>query len=554
MPKDESIFTKKQPKEISEGLQNFIDSMVEEIVLEGKPFDSQKKYLKKFSENEGLDYDKLEADITTFIEVLESLKTALNKLQVKLAEEKGKECHISEDTIQKLVDYSSQPHQKEQEETLIDKKDGTGKGGSLNKTFLLGGVGLLLLVVILLLFKWYSDNNVSKSDTEMNIQRDSVVSIQNSSEAEQQYRSDAERGDAEAQYCLGYCYYCGVKGLPKSYSEAIKWFTKAANQGYARAQYELGNCYVNGLGVSQNLEEAKIWYEKAADQGYSRAIDELEVIKRMESQAKDPQVVELTISAPSWNGKVLQGEFKDKFKLREVKNVPKGSWRYDKPKEWLDENDLQLEYTNYTRNSEGVFIGEKKDVDLSVFPASYNGEPLQRYEFRDSFYSAFYAKKHWDYNYLMVFDIKENVLYKLDFTSFSKAPYTNPGDEDYVVQGVRYPNLVGNVLYIQHGHGYYANGSGKKNAYISAIDLNSGKILWTTQPLTCNSDFIIIDNTIICGYGYSEEPDYIYLVDLATGKRRQTIKVASAADYVVRKEDKVYVLTYDKQYVYDIVR
>ena len=70
---DESIFTKSKPKEISEGLQNFIDSMVEEIVLEGKPFDTQKKYLKKFSDKEGLDYDELEADIVTFIEILDSL-------------------------------------------------------------------------------------------------------------------------------------------------------------------------------------------------------------------------------------------------------------------------------------------------------------------------------------------------------------------------------------------------------------------------------------------------------------------------------------------------
>ena len=104
---DESIFTKNQPKEISEGLQNFIDSMVEEIVLEGKPFDTQKKYLKKFSENEGLDYNKLEANITTFIEILDSFKTAFSKLQVKLAEEKGNECFISKDTIEKLVNNSS---------------------------------------------------------------------------------------------------------------------------------------------------------------------------------------------------------------------------------------------------------------------------------------------------------------------------------------------------------------------------------------------------------------------------------------------------------------
>jgi len=108
---DKSLFSSNQSVTISEGLQNFIDSMVEEIVLEGKPFDSQKKYLKKFSEKEGLNYDKLEEDINTFLEILESLETAFNKPQVKLAEEKGRECYISEGAIKKLVTHSSQPRQ-----------------------------------------------------------------------------------------------------------------------------------------------------------------------------------------------------------------------------------------------------------------------------------------------------------------------------------------------------------------------------------------------------------------------------------------------------------
>ena len=116
---DQSLFTSSQPQGgISENLQRFIDAMVEEIVLEGKPFDTQKKYLKKFSENEGLNYDKLEADITTFIEILDSLKTAFSKLQVKLAEEKGRECHISEETVKKLVGHS---HVKE----IVKSNDGS---------------------------------------------------------------------------------------------------------------------------------------------------------------------------------------------------------------------------------------------------------------------------------------------------------------------------------------------------------------------------------------------------------------------------------------------
>lgn len=108
---DKSLYNSQQSQGISETLQNYIDSMVEEIVLEGKPFDAQKKYLRKFSEKEGLNYDKLEEDINTFLEILESLETAFNKPQVKLAEEKGRECYISEGTIKKLVTHSSQPKQ-----------------------------------------------------------------------------------------------------------------------------------------------------------------------------------------------------------------------------------------------------------------------------------------------------------------------------------------------------------------------------------------------------------------------------------------------------------
>lgn len=104
---DKSLHNIQQPQGISKNLQLFIDSMVEEIVLEGKPFDTQKKYLKKFSENEGVNYDKLEADIATFIELLDSFKTAFSKSQVKLAEEKGSECYISKEMQDKLIKYSS---------------------------------------------------------------------------------------------------------------------------------------------------------------------------------------------------------------------------------------------------------------------------------------------------------------------------------------------------------------------------------------------------------------------------------------------------------------
>ena len=97
-----------QVRVISDGLQNFIDSMVEEIVLEGKPFDTQKKYLKKFGENEGLDYEQLESNLYTFIDIIENIKITPNKLMEKYAEEKGQDCHISDSMIRYLLCSISQ--------------------------------------------------------------------------------------------------------------------------------------------------------------------------------------------------------------------------------------------------------------------------------------------------------------------------------------------------------------------------------------------------------------------------------------------------------------
>lgn len=123
---DESLFSKSRPRDISEGLQNFIDSMVEEIVLEGKPFNTQKKYLKKFSENEGLDYQRLEVDLLTFIEIIDSLKSTPNRLLERIALDKGYDCFISSVIVCELLDSLPQ-------NARFPIKDGeTGKYGFID--------------------------------------------------------------------------------------------------------------------------------------------------------------------------------------------------------------------------------------------------------------------------------------------------------------------------------------------------------------------------------------------------------------------------------------
>ena len=91
-------------------------------------------------------------------------------------------------------------------------------------------------------------------------------------------RKDAERGDADAQWFLGYCYEKG-KGVAKDYTEAVKWYRKSAEQGYAEAQFDLGLCYAQGLGVPKDDVIAYMWYNLGAasgDEGAKHNRDTLE--------------------------------------------------------------------------------------------------------------------------------------------------------------------------------------------------------------------------------------------------------------------------------------
>lgn len=89
-------------------------------------------------------------------------------------------------------------------------------------------------------------------------------------------RKAAERGDAEAQYRLGCCYFVGKDWVRNwDAKEGMMWLGKAAGQDHVGAQYLLGLCYSCGWGVVEDLAEAVKWWRKAAEQGNAEAQYEL---------------------------------------------------------------------------------------------------------------------------------------------------------------------------------------------------------------------------------------------------------------------------------------
>jgi TPR repeat protein len=86
----------------------------------------------------------------------------------------------------------------------------------------------------------------------------------------------AEKGNANAQFNLGWAYRNG-EGVPKDDAEGLKWYRKAAEQGHADAQNTIGLMYSNGDGVIRDFVEAVKWFRKAAEQGNANAQNNLGV-------------------------------------------------------------------------------------------------------------------------------------------------------------------------------------------------------------------------------------------------------------------------------------
>ena len=81
----------------------------------------------------------------------------------------------------------------------------------------------------------------------------------------------AERGDAEAQFRLGYLYQLG-EGVSVDDVEAARWLRLAAEQGHADAQHGLGLLYATGSGVPLDRVAVERWYRAAAEQGHTLSL------------------------------------------------------------------------------------------------------------------------------------------------------------------------------------------------------------------------------------------------------------------------------------------
>ena len=128
-----------------------------------------------------------------------------------------------------------------------------------------------------------------------------------------------------------------------------------------------------------------------------------------------------------------------------------------------------------------------------------------------------------------------------------------PKDNQY--QSVEWAVVKDGVLYFSECT-VTAPDKDSQGNYLVAVDINSDETLWMSKPRTVNSsNFLIVDNSIICGLGGSGIPDYIYVLNRYTGVKTHEYWIPSAARWFAVGEDKnLYVTIYDKHISFKMMR
>ena len=137
--------------------------------------------------------------------------------------------------------------------------------------------------------------------------------------------------------------------------------------------------------------------------------------------------------------------------------------------------------------------------------------------------------------------------FTFDLRNYAAAPKIARGEREFTYEQVLWAHLAGNkVLYVENAHQTYAKSSYGRNAYITAIDPAKRRLLWRSPALVANAaDFVVLNDTIVSGYGFTAEPDYLYAVDRASGKIRGRLLLPNAPQTIARHGNMLTVVTYD---------
>lgn len=207
--------------------------------------------------------------------------------------------------------------------------------------------------------------------------------------------------------------------------------------------------------------------------------------------------------------------------------------------EWWAGNELEspfLKVPNPARNEAGNLS--------AAIPLQVQGERVVKASLEGGQPFAIYGRGFAEGARVLLFhpDLSA-VTHALDFSDWFK-----PREHLFWVQ------VRGEIIYFSYGINGYSSALGGKTAYLAAVRLQDQALLWRSQPLVANAkNFVMIGDSIVSGYGFTAEDDFLFVINRFTGETVTKTKVATGPDYLILKGGRLYVRCYNRDYVFKVV-
>lgn len=116
---------------------------------------------------------------------------------------------------------------------------------------------------------------------------------------------------------------------------------------------------------------------------------------------------------------------------------------------------------------------------------------------------------------------------------------------DLEIQDIRY---VDGKLFFNEACQSYSREAGGWCSALVRVDPRTRRVEWRSRNLVSNNLFLFQDGHIVAGYGFTAEPDYLYLVSAATGRVVATQRLDSAHRYLEFSSGVLNVVTHNRLY------
>lgn len=116
------------------------------------------------------------------------------------------------------------------------------------------------------------------------------------------------------------------------------------------------------------------------------------------------------------------------------------------------------------------------------------------------------------------------------------------GPRNLELQDLRYAD---GVLYFNDACASYSVQAKGKCSSLIAWDSATQKVLWRTKPLTSNGRFLVYGELLISGYGFTDEPDWVFLVSRKDGRVLAKRRLKKAHETLSVEGDVLEVGVYD---------